>query len=566
MAARVPENLRRVDTELTYKHPTFGAGASKSSCLVGPDCRQADTGRVLPELTHDHRAVRPGHCQGMPLVKPADHAESLRLASEAASLADSLPSGVIKCRLKAPGMVELTLQAGDEKGYGLRAWPFLVGGEGLGDDPAFAAMLGSPPRAPVGARFAVPIAMHGVDDAGFVDSTFWVPLAAKPLVEEEEEEEEEGPHCQGPPGGQAVLQVTLRGIAVQAVHWLEGSHLLSTDDADARKAWLEAQAHTAGKIQTIQNYASTYSKQPKLFSGAIDPDWIAPAFRPLVEAGPVGGCDGSVPSEAAAAVAASPAVEELAPGSGIFAFDLFTPSFCDMLVAEVDAFEVTPLPRRRPNTMNNFGLIVNEIGLQPLMTSLLELVIDPLCQALYPPSELVAQAGLDHHHSFVVAYQHSPGGDTGLDMHHDASEATLNVCLGRQFEGCGLQFCGRFGSSDHRKSRLVAKHRKGRAVLHLGRQRHGADDITSGERLNLIVWARSSAFRSAAAFGHVDVDGYPRAAEGGVPDRVCLSKANDADFEAQLKRVEATAAADVAGLPPATSGPSQIALKRKASE
>ena len=29
-------------------------------------------------------------------------------------------------------------------------------------------------------------------------------------------------------------------------------------------------------------------------------------------------------------------------------------------------------------------------------------------------------------------------------MHHDASEATLNVCLGREgFTGGGLRFCGR---------------------------------------------------------------------------------------------------------------------------
>lgn len=81
--------------------------------------------------------------------------------------------------------------------------------------------------------------------------------------------------------------------------------------------------------------------------------------------------------------------------------------------------------------------------------------------------------------------------------------------------------------------------------MHLGRQRHGADNITSGERLNLIVWARSSAFRAAAAFGHVDADGYPKEKEGSgfMPDRVCLSKANDADFEAQLKQVEVAAAA-----------------------
>ena len=83
-------------------------------------------------------------------------------------------------------------------------------------------------------------------------------------------------------------------------------------------------------------------------------------------------------------------------------------------------------------------------------------------------------------------------GDRNLDMHHDASEVTLNVCLGRgEFSASGLRFCGEFGRADHRQSKLQLQHSLGRAVLHLGRHRHGADDIASGERVNLIVWARS---------------------------------------------------------------------------
>jgi hypothetical protein len=67
------------------------------------------------------------------------------------------------------------------------------------------------------------------------------------------------------------------------------------------------------------------------------------------------------------------------------------------------------------------------------------------------------------------------------------------------------------------------------APLHLGRQRHGADVIATGERLNLILWARSSAFRAAAAFGHVDADGYPREKEEVghttvIPNSPCFNK------------------------------------------
>jgi len=213
-------------------------------------------------------------------------------------------------------------------------------------------------------------------------------------------------------------------------------------------------------------------------------------------------------------------------------------------VAEVDRFEASAFPRRRPNTMNRLGLVVNEIGLAELMSDLLARLVAPLCAALYPAE--AATAALDAHHSFVVQYKAdlADEGDAGLDMHHDASEATLNVCLGRDFTGAGLRFCGRFGGADHRHMRHVHAHAKGQAVVHLGRHRHGADDISSGERLNLIVWARNTAFRAAAAFGHIPADGYPREKEdaGGV-HRLCLSRANDRDFEEQVQRAAATAAA-----------------------
>ena len=74
--------------------------------------------------------------------------------------------------------------------------------------------------------------------------------------------------------------------------------------------------------------------------------------------------------------------------------------------------------------------------------------------------------------------------------------------------------------------------------------RRGADTIESGERLNLILWARSSAFRAAAGFGHVDPDGYPREKEEGNPDRVCLSKSNDHDYERWNERLSAPARLD----------------------
>jgi len=264
----------------------------------------------------------------------------------------------------------------------------------------------------------------------------------------------------------------------------------------------------------------------------VKPEWLTPAFRPLLRAVRAGD-QTAVHRAASDLVLAAPpsrsAIEQVGPANaGVFTFDVFELAFCKLVTDEVEAYEKSGLPTRRPNTMNNSGLIVNEIGMWGLMSDVLNCLLAPLAAVLYP-HELFHDS-LDHHHSFVVHY--ASGKDTSLDMHHDASEVTMNVCLGYPpFDGAGLRFCGRFGDGDHRGGpSFTLKHKPGRGVLHLGRQRHGADVITAGERMNLIVWARSSAFRAAAAYGHCNPDGWPRAPEDGEPERECLSEANDQDY------------------------------------
>jgi len=274
----------------------------------------------------------------------------------------------------------------------------------------------------------------------------------------------------------------------------------------------------------------------------IQPEWIVPALRPCFIGDSMNANNGVgiIPNNNNNLDWKSLVTEV---GPGIYAFDLFTTQFCDLLIDEVDAFESSKLPCRRPNTMNKLGLVVNDMGLEPIMTTIVDRLIAPMCQSLYGPSEEIVSA-LDHHHSFVVRYRRKDtpstigdeDGSRGLDMHHDASEATLNVCLGRNdFTSGGLRFCGHYGDANHRITQLVHSHVRGRAILHLGRHRHGADDIESGERINLIVWARSSAYRGAAAFGHVKIKG--REKEMGMPDRLCLSRSNDRDYEEKVKQL-----------------------------
>jgi hypothetical protein len=55
---------------------------------------------------------------------------------------------------------------------------------------------------------------------------------------------------------------------------------------------------------------------------------------------------------------------------GIYTVPMLSPSFCNMLLDELAAYEQSGLPVQRPNTMNNFGLIVNSIGMTEMMDAL----------------------------------------------------------------------------------------------------------------------------------------------------------------------------------------------------
>ena len=41
---------------------------------------------------------------------------------------------------------------------------------------------------------------------------------------------------------------------------------------------------------------------------------------------------------------------------GIYSFPVFTKDFCAQFIAELKHFEASPMPKGRPNTMNNNGV------------------------------------------------------------------------------------------------------------------------------------------------------------------------------------------------------------------
>lgn len=50
------------------------------------------------------------------------------------------------------------------------------------------------------------------------------------------------------------------------------------------------------------------------------------------------------------------------------ASQMFRQEFCTALIKELENFEKSGLPLRRPNSMNNYGVVVNEMGLEDFIS------------------------------------------------------------------------------------------------------------------------------------------------------------------------------------------------------
>lgn len=271
-----------------------------------------------------------------------------------------------------------------------------------------------------------------------------------------------------------------------------------------RSALEAARQMNRDRLSVVSTYLPL-ARHPMLFgiSSSLKSEWFEPRFWAASQNG--------------TAEAWGDILSEHQKGE-VYSMPFLKPEFCDILLEEVFSFYSTGLPARRPNTMNNYGIVLNDIGMEFFIDKL-QALLQPLGRALFPGPG----SAWDSHHCFVVRYRE--GEDLGLDMHTDDSDVTFNVCLGLQFSGAGLQFCGRQGFPNHRRHSFTYEHVKGHCLVHLGNKRHGADDIVAGERLNLILWNHSSEYRKSRAFQH---PAYYK--EVGPPDTTCLSYTHDRDF------------------------------------
>lgn len=192
-----------------------------------------------------------------------------------------------------------------------------------------------------------------------------------------------------------------------------------------------------------------------------------------------------------------------AHGPLLYSFDLLQPRICTLLLEEVQNIERWLLQfnvrKIAPHSLNNNGVVIDDFGLAPVLDMLVQQCVAPLASVLFPQ---LGRAPLDSHHGYVVS--HSPNQEPSVGCHVDNSEVTLNVSLYSPMEGGELYFkgvrCTQHLNDPERDLEMAEyKHVPGRALLHLGKHRHGAHAVVKGKRANLVIWCRSSQFREKSA-------------------------------------------------------------------
>jgi hypothetical protein len=133
----------------------------------------------------------------------------------------------------------------------------------------------------------------------------------------------------------------------------------------------------------------------------------------------------------------------------IYSMPIFDKRICDMIIEETENYQLYATKNNievsRPNSMNNYGLVLNSIGMKELLTDLQQNYILPISQILFPNES----SEFTDHHTFTISYESDK--DRALDMHTDDSDVTWNICLGKEgFIGSGLTFCGVMGEANHR--------------------------------------------------------------------------------------------------------------------
>ncbi|ESN94615.1 hypothetical protein HELRODRAFT_164480 [Helobdella robusta] len=228
-------------------------------------------------------------------------------------------------------------------------------------------------------------------------------------------------------------------------------------------------------------------------------------------------------------------VEVIRGTKDMYRIPVFTQEFCTDLLNELENFKLSDMPKGRPNSMNHYGILLDEVGFyENLINPLRESYLDPVSSRLFfdylkiPDKNSIDEQeskdevtnsvkhhkyySLDSQKAFIVNYK--VGEDVDLAPHYDNSEITFNISLDgnvttaatknknneeidialSNFENGEVYFELKVGETALRYISLA--HVKGSAIVHRGSLIHGAHPITRGNRSNMVIWARCSKIRN----------------------------------------------------------------------
>lgn len=210
----------------------------------------------------------------------------------------------------------------------------------------------------------------------------------------------------------------------------------------------------------------------------------------------VGPLEALLDPELAAALAGADPLAVLRPlGPGLYRLPVLSAPARVRLLTELrraqDAASLGVLDLARPNSMNEAGVQLGDIGLSALADSLCASVVAPLSAVFRELGPVM----LGDPHGFSVSY--GRGGDRSLGFHADDATVTLNLCLASDAQGAEVVFEG-VRCTDHRQDahrpeeRIAWAPEPGEALLHLGAHRHRTLPISRGARTNLVIWCRDA--------------------------------------------------------------------------
>ena len=236
--------------------------------------------------------------------------------------------------------------------------------------------------------------------------------------------------------------------------------------AKAKERLAGQQAWDAARAAVRQTYAPLANWSAWTWEQAVHPELLAALHQ-------------ATPSDRAAALARL--VQPVPGATEVFRLPALSGPFMTALLDELaHAAARTDVAWTRPNTMNNYGFLLAEIGLQPLLQELLQHVLQPLGNQFLSNW---TQGVLDSQHTFTIRYQR--GQDVALARHMDLSQVTLNVCLGRSpdptFVGGDLALLGQRGAASEHTERITLAQVPGYGVFHAGQHWHAAEPLLQGK-------------------------------------------------------------------------------------